>query len=161
MKIIVIAMTCLFLSLTVCWAQQDNYVSELTLNNLIQFKQYMDKYTQDAFREAQQYGANRKEYLVQILNYVVVISRKIDLLLSVLDVQYALEKEEYSDELTPQEASKYIDFIIERMDVMTARLNKHLQSVNEAILIHHIESVKRFFGDCKSMLLQVKSELDR
>lgn len=161
MKSIAIALILLSMSIPFCCAESEYPLSPQSFNNILQLKQYMDSYVQDAFSETQQFGSDRKDYLIQVLNNMVIISENLDSLLSVLDATYSRVQEEFPDDLTPQELGKFIDFIIKRMDRMLARLNKQLQSTYDALMIHHIVSVKRFFIEAKRTLWQAKNELER
>lgn len=159
MKSIMIALIFLFVSVPFCCAESECSISSESFNKIYELKQYMDSYVQNAFGETQQFGSDRKDYLVQALNNMIIISENLDLLLSILDVNYSRAQEEFPDDLTPQELVKYIDFIIERMGMMLIKLDKQLQSTHDALMIHHVESVKRFFNEVKRVLWQAKHEL--
>ncbi|MBL7130717.1 MAG: hypothetical protein ISS45_04870 [Candidatus Omnitrophica bacterium] len=161
MKSIAIVLVCLFLSTSICFAQQEYSVSKQTLNDIIQLKQYMDSYPQEALKLSKQLGAEQNEHIKKILNYLVIISSKLKAVISILDTEGSQGEGERSNNLTLEEAQKFITYVTGRMDTIMAELYKRSKSTNEALMIHHIEKVKGYIREGKRLLEQSQRELSK
>jgi hypothetical protein len=159
MKKILVVMVCLFISASTCFSQPKYPVSAQTISEISQLEKYMDVYLRDALKDSAQFSSQSKNYLTQILNYIVIIRGKLDSLISILDSGSSSSRMEFSPDLTPKEVSKFIDYLIERIGMMEDNLNKHSEISNQALIIHHIEKIKDFIIQTKRLLILAQSEL--
>jgi len=158
---IAIVMVCLFLSTCLCYAQEQYPVSSSTVNETIQLKKYMDLYAKDALKDSFELGARQREDFQKILDYVIIISGKLNALISILQTGNYQSGDEQVDSLTAQEMSKFIGFVLQRTDMMDEVLEKRSQHASEALMIHHVEKAKEFIRQARSLLGQIQSELNQ
>ncbi|MFC1708560.1 hypothetical protein ACFL2J_00675 [Candidatus Omnitrophota bacterium] len=159
MKSIIVVMVCLFLSTSTCLSQPKYSVSAQTINDIVQLKHYMEIYLQDALRDPGQFSTKRRDSAREILNYIVIISVKLDSLISILDSENLYHQEGQSEDLTPREVSKFIDYLKERMDMMSAEIDRYLQTSIQALMIRHAEMIKGFIKQTNRLLAQAQGEL--
>ena len=161
MKNIVIAIICLFLSLSLSFAEPEYSVSGQTINDIIQLKHRMDTHAQGAFEDSKQYGSERRDRLKKVLNYTSIISGNLKSLLSILGLGDLEGQEEQPADLTPREVNKFIDYVILRIDAMVTELSKYFSSSSDALMIHHAEMVNSFLKEGKRILEMVQIELNQ
>ena len=157
-KILIFLLPCLLIT-SICFSQTRYPVSSNTIKSIIQLKGYIDIYLQDAFKDLTLFGSDQKENVKQILNYGVIISGKLNSLISILVPSNYNSEQEQTENLSPKEVSKFIDYIIERVEIMETELDRDSQSANQALIIHHIEKIKEFIQETKRALSLVQSEL--
>ncbi len=158
---IAMVMVCLFLSTCLCYAQEQYPVSSSTINETIQLKKYMDHYAKDAFKDSFKLGARQREDFQKILDYVIIVSGKLNALISILQTGNYQSGNEQVDGLTTQEMIKFIDFVIQRTDMMDEVLEKRSQHASEAMMIHHVERAKEFIRQARGLLRQFQGELNQ
>ena len=88
---------------------------------------------------------------------MVIVNGQLDTLLSILDPQSSQEEQDQT--LLPKEVEKFIEYILERTELMSSELTKFSKSTNEAMMIHHIERIKEFFNRTLGLLGQCKRQL--
>lgn len=159
MKKIAIVVFCLLLSASICFSRAEYSISTQTLNDIVSLKQHMDTYLLDAFRDSRQFGSGRKDNVRQILNYIVIISGKLNSLISILDSENLFGLEEQAKDLTPKEVDKFINYVVDRMELLTVELNKHSRTSHQALMIHHIERAKEFIKQTERLLVRAQNEL--
>jgi predicted component of type VI protein secretion system len=148
----------LFLLVTPLCLAKDYSVSGVTTDEISQLQHNMDIYTKDAFRESVQFGSSRNSTIKRILNYIVVISGKLKDLVSIISQEQPLGKDRVRD-LNTREVDKFIDYVLMRMNSMSADLERKYDLSNDALMIHHIESTKGFFREAERLLGRLKDEL--
>ena len=161
MRKITIAMVCLFLGISLCFAQQGHFVSDQTINEISYLKHCMDTYAKDVFKESKEFGRERRDHLKKVLNYTSIISGNLKSLLSILGSGNIEVEEEDLGVLSSREVNKFVEYVILRIDTMAAELNNLSRTTNDAMMIHHVERANRLFKEAKDVLEMVKIELNQ
>ncbi|MFH1621898.1 MAG: hypothetical protein ABIA97_02115 [Candidatus Omnitrophota bacterium] len=161
MKKISFTVICLLLGASLCFSQTKYSVSRQTLSDVIELKANMNSYSQEILKQTRYLGLGQDEQIRIILNYIFIINGKLDALISILDFKDSEKQDEQPSDLSPEEVKKFINYVLFRLDTMRQDLDKRSQSTNDALMIHHVERIRRIFAETEGLLRQVHNELGK